>query len=150
MKNLFNQEHVNEVLGRIESLTPEKKQNWGKMSVDQMLAHLNVTYEMMYENNHPKPNPVMKLILVLLVKNAVVSEKPYKQNGATAPAFLIKGNKDFEAEKQRLLGYVNKTLNLGENHFDGLKSHSFGKLNKTEWNNMLYKHLNHHLSQFGV
>ena len=58
--------------------------------------------------------------------------------------------KNFEVEKQRLINHINKTQQLGENYFDNKESHSFGKLNKTEWNNMLYKHLQHHLSQFAV
>ncbi|WP_306354160.1 hypothetical protein [Flavobacterium sp. '19STA2R22 D10 B1'] len=60
------------------------------------------------------------------------------------------GDKDFELEKNRLINYIQKSQQLGENYFDGKDSHSFGKLTKTEWNNMFYKHLNHHLSQFGV
>ena len=43
-----------------------------------------------------------------------------------------------------------KTQELGEAHFEGKESHSFGPLNKTEWNNMFYKHADHHLTQFGV
>ena len=81
----------------------------------------------------------MGLILKYLVKNMVVNEKPYKQNGQTAPAFIIKDDKDFETEKNRLIDYVNKTQELGEAYFNGKESHSFGALNKTEWNNMLYK-----------
>ena len=34
--------------------------------------------------------------------------------------------------------------------FEGKESNSFGPLTKGEWNNMFYKHLDHHLSQFGV
>ncbi len=45
---------------------------------------------------------------------------------------------------------MNKTQQLGENHFDGKESHSFGALNSKEWNNMFVKHLEHHLKQFGV
>ena len=92
----------------------------------------------------------MKFILKLLVKDTVVSEKPYKHNTRTAPAFLMTDEKDFEAEKTRLIDHLNKTLQLGESHFDGKESHSFGKLSATEWNNMFWKHLDHHLSQFGV
>ena len=86
----------------------------------------------------------------MLVKNPVVNEVPYKHNGKTAPQFLIKDAKDFTVEKARLVAYINKTQTLGENHFDNKESHSFGVLNKLEWNNMFYKHLNHHFTQFGV
>ncbi len=80
----------------------------------------------------------------------MVGETPYPHNSRTAPQFIIKESKNFESEKQRLINHINKTQQLGESYFDNKESNSFGALNKTEWNNMLYKHLDHHLSQFGV
>ena len=150
LPNIFNKEVSDKIIQRMNGLTPDTQPQWGKMAVAQMLAHCNVTYEMMYENIHQKPNAFVKFILKLLVKNKVVSETPYQQNGKTAPQFIIKDNKNFDFEKKRLVDYINKTQALGEAHFDNKESHSFGALTKTEWNNMLYKHLNHHLTQFGV
>lgn len=147
---IFNKEISDNIIERINHLTPASTPQWGTMSVAQMLAHCNVSYEMIYENIHPKPNPFFKFILKTLVKSKVVGEAPYPHNSRTAPQFIIKETKNFEAEKQRLIDYINKTQQLGENYFDNKESHSFGKLTKTEWNNMLYKHLQHHLSQFGV
>lgn len=150
MKNIFNQNDTTEIIARIDRLTPLTNPVWGKMDVAQMLAHCNVTYEMVYENKHPKPKGLMKLILKLLVKNVVVNEKPYKHSSKTAPAFIITNTKDFNVEKNRLIDFIKKTQELGENHFEGKESHSFGTLTSKEWNNMFYKHLNHHLNQFGV
>jgi Protein of unknown function (DUF1569) len=150
LPNIFSETVANEAINRINKLTPNTQNLWGKMDVAKMLAHCNVTYEMTYENNHPKPNFLMKLILKAMVKNIVVNEVPYKKNSQTAPAFLIKTDKNFEDEKNRLINYIKKTQQLGESHFDGKESHSFGKLSITEWNNMFYKHLDHHLAQFGV
>ena len=148
--NIFLDETTTKVIGRINNLKPESTPNWGEMQVAQMLAHCNVTYEMVYEDIHPKPNAFMKFILKAFVKKQVVSEKPYPRNGKTAPQFLIKSEKDFNTEKRRLIDYIEKTNALGESHFDGKESHSFDKLNKVEWNTMFYKHLDHHLKQFGV
>lgn len=150
LPNIFTKSISDSIIQRIEELTPETKAQWGVMSVDQMLAHCNVTYEMAYENIHPEPNFILKLILKAFVKKRVVGEDPYPKNNPTAPAFIIKSRKDFNQEKNRLIAYINKTQILGEQHFEGKKSLSFGVLNKTEWNNMFYKHLNHHLTQFGV
>jgi hypothetical protein len=150
IKNIFDKKVHDEIIGRINKLSNTTQALWGKMNVSQMLAHCNVTYEMAYENKHPKPNPVLRLVLKLMVKNGVVNETPYKKNLRTAPAFLITDSRDFEKEKERLINYLNKTFQLGANHFDGRESLSFGKLTITEWNNMFYKHLDHHLSQFGV
>ncbi len=150
LPNIFSKPVVEQIIERINALTPTTQGKWGKMSVDQMLAHCNVTYEMTYEDTHTKPNFLMKFILKTFVKKVVTNEVPYKQNSSTAPQFIMKGDKDFEAEKNRLVAYIRKTQELGEAYFDGKESHSFGALNKTEWNNMFYKHLNHHLTQFGV
>ena len=148
MKNIFDPAVTTEVIRRIDHLTPETQPAWGKMNVSQMLAHCNVAYEMVFDNIHPRPNPVMKLVLKLLVKNKVVGDVPYRRSERTAPQFIMTGPKDFEAEKARLIAYVQKAQQLGESHFEGLLSHSFGKLTATEWSNMFYKHLDHHLAQF--
>jgi hypothetical protein len=150
MKNIFDPKDTAEVIDRIQRLSPDTKPLWGKMAVGQMLAHCNVSYEMVYETKHPKPNSFKKFLLKQFVKNAVVGPKPYKRNSTTAPEFRVKENKDFGAEKQRLIDYLNRTQQLGEAHFEGNESHSFGPLTKEEWNTMFYKHLDHHLSQFGV
>lgn len=150
MKNIFNQIVVTETINRIDKLTPESKAKWGKMPVNTMLAHCNVAYEMVFEDKHSKPNVIMKFILKSFIKDLVVNEKPFKKSSMTSPAFIIKDERLFEKEKTRLIDYVSKTQQLGESYFDKKESHSFGVLTKGEWNNMFYKHLDHHLNQFGV
>ncbi|MXV15081.1 DUF1569 domain-containing protein [Hufsiella ginkgonis] len=150
LPDIFSAPVTNDLIERINKLTPASAPGWGKMSVAQMLAHVNVAYEMTFENKHPKPGAFMKFILKLLVKNTVVSETPYKKHSKTAPAFIITDARDLETEKARLIAYLLKTQELGAAAFDGRESHSFGPLSVTEWNNMFYKHLNHHLIQFGV
>lgn len=150
MQNVFLKEDCDQFVTRINELKTDSLPLWGKMSVDQMLAHCNVTYEMVYDNIHSKPNAFIKLLLKLLAKKKVVSETPYPRSLGTAPQFIIKGNRDFELEKSRLISYIQKTQELGEKEFEGKESLSFGKLSSKEWNNMFAKHLDHHLSQFGV
>ena len=150
MKNIFDLETTQEIINRIHKLNPSSPALWGTMSVDKMLAHCNVTYEMIYEDKHKKTGAFTKFMLKLFVKDIVVNDKPYKKISRTAPAFIITDSRDFEKEKNRLIGFMEKTQALGAVHFDGKDSHSFGKLNSKEWHNMFYKHLDHHLSQFGV
>jgi hypothetical protein len=150
MPNIFNHDDVRQLVARINKLTPASKPLWGKMNAAQRLAHCNVSYELVYDNRHPKPNAFMRFILKTFVKESVVGPKPYKRNQATAPAFRITGDKDFTFEKNRLIDHINKTLHLGENHFHNKESHSFGPLSRQQWNIMFSKHLDHHLQQFGV
>ncbi|KAF2513971.1 DUF1569 domain-containing protein [Flavobacterium foetidum] len=150
MKNVFQLEDSQDFINRISKLRYDSQPVWGKMNVSQMLAHCNVTYEMVYDSIYPKPNGLFRLLLKLFVKPGVVSEKPYPKNIRTAPQFIINGNRDFESEKSRLINYIIKTQELGKNEFEGKESLSFGKLKSTEWNNMFAKHLEHHLQQFNV
>lgn len=151
MTNIFEPNGTAEFINRIEKLTPETKALWGKMDVAQMLAHCNVTYEMIYDDIHKKPNAFAKLLLKLFVKKIVVTnDKPYSKNSRTAPEFVMADRKKFEEERKRLIAYLTKTQQLGANYFEGKESRSFGALTAAEWNVMFSKHLDHHFSQFGV
>ena len=150
MKNVFDKSDVKEIIGRINKLDSSTQRLWGKMSVSQMLAHCNVAYEYLYENKYKKPGFLKGLLLKWFIKPIVVGDKPYGKNSRTSPEFLMTDQKEFEMEKTRLIDYINKTRELGESYFMNKDSVSFGKLTANEWNNMFYKHLNHHLGQFGV
>jgi hypothetical protein len=151
LPSVFTKEVSEKLIDRINRLTPNSKPQWGKMGVAEMLAHCNVTYELVYEENkHPKPNFLVKFLLKAFVKKTVTNEVAYKHNSQTAPVFLIKDTRDFEKEKARLIQHIRTTQQAGAAQFEQKESHSFGKLSSEEWNNMFYKHLDHHLTQFGV
>jgi len=150
MKNLFNSADTQQTIQRIEKLSNQTQAQWGKMNVAQMLAHCCVPYEMVFTDKHPKPGAIGRFMLKLMVKKAVVGPKPYPKNSRTAPAFIISDERDFAKEKQRLVDYLNQTQQLGAAHFDGKENLSFGELSSQEWNVLFSKHLDHHLTQFGV
>jgi len=135
MKNVFDPAVTAELIHRIEQLNPQSPALWGKMSVDQMLAHCCVAYEMAFTDKHPKANPVMRFLLKNFVKKGVVNEVPYKKNLPTAPAFRIKNAKNFGEEKARLIDFLNQTKALWTAHFEGKDSLSFGPMTATDWNN---------------
>lgn len=149
MKNLFQFNYAGEMVDRINKLTPESKPQWGTMNVAQMLAHCNVTYDMIFTDHYPPAKGLKRFILKLLVKPVVVGDKPYKQNSPTASAFKIVDQRQFEFEKSKLINHIKTTQRLGEVYFEGKQSNSFGPLTAKEWNVMFYKHLDHHLTQFG-
>lgn len=149
-RNIYDKNVTDEIINRLNQLKSDDQPNWGKMSVDQMLAHCNIPYKYTFEpEQFQKPNAFKKFILKNLIKKLVVNETPYKPNGRTAPEFIIQGNRDFEKERNILIENIQKTQNLGATYFEGKENHSFGVLTSQEWNNMFYKHLDHHLRQFG-
>ncbi|CAG5081361.1 DUF1569 domain-containing protein [Parvicella tangerina] len=148
--NTFDSSTTEKVLNRLEKLTVDSQPKWGKMNVGQMLAHLNVAYEMAYGEKKVKNGAIAKFMLKKFVKPIVVGDKPYKKSSRTAPAFMVVDEKDFSREKERLMEYIRRTEAHGEAYFEGRESASFGPLTAKEWSNMFYKHIDHHFSQFGV
>lgn len=49
IKNIFDKTVANEVINRINRLSSATKPQWGKMSADQMPAHLNVQYAFTFQ-----------------------------------------------------------------------------------------------------
>lgn len=151
--NLFKADQVSEVVDRLNNLSKDTVSQWGKMNAAQMLAHVNVAYEFVYEpEKHKRPKGFKKFMIKLFAKPFVVGPKPYKRNGQTAEEFKTAGESDaeFEKEKKRLISFLNRVQNDGPTKFTKMESHSFGMLTETEWNTMFSKHLDHHLVQFGV
>jgi hypothetical protein len=149
--SLFQKAESDKIVARMEQLNSDTKPKWGKMTIGQMMAHCCVPYEYVYaEDKYAKPGKLKQWILSLFLKGTVVGEKPYKKNSPTAPDFQQKENKDFEAEKKRLIGFITKAQQDGVDFYMGRESNSFVALTAEEWNNMYYKNLDHHLRQFGV
>lgn len=150
MPSVFDATDVATLVQRINHLTPTTTPKWGKMSVDQMLTHCCVSYDMVYTDRYPPVGAFKRWILTQFVKSAVVGPKPYAKSTPTAPEFKIVDHRDFEAERTRLVDYVHRVQQEGAKAYEGRPSRSFGPLTAAEWNTLYYKHLDHHLTQFGV
>ncbi|MHA8081717.1 DUF1569 domain-containing protein [Aquirufa regiilacus] len=139
-----------ELFRRIDLLNPQTQGLWGKMTVGQMLSHCAVPYEQILGTNTDQPPLFMRIILKLFLKKSMINEVPYKQNLPTAPSFIRTDQYDFEKEKEGLKGYIKTIQEMGAEKLAATPSLSLGVLSATEWNNLLYKHIDHHLQQFGV
>jgi hypothetical protein len=148
--NTFDPKTTEKTFERLEKLNYMSKPQWGKMSVAQMLAHLNVTYDFAYGRKNSNLNFFAKFMVKLFVKNIVVGEKSYTKNSRTAPEFIIANERDFEKEKSIFIDNVKKTEADGVAFFEGKENSSFGILTSKEWSNLFYKHIDHHFTQFGV
>lgn len=150
IENIFDKDGLRVLVSRIQALKPDSQRKWGKMNVAQMLAHCNVGFELAYESKHPAPGRFKRFMLKTFVKKGVVNEVPYKKNSPTASVFKVASEQNFIVEQQRLISFLERTHNLSSAHFEGKAYVSFGRLTSTEWNNLFAKHLDHHLTQFGV
>ncbi len=152
--DIFSRPVVDELIARIHRITPDTRPQWGRMNAAQMLAHCSKPYDTLFDSSHQAKYPphtgVMRFLLKLLVKPLVVGPKPYKPGTRTAPSYVVVDERDLQHERDKLIGYLNRVQGPGRAAFEGRSSHSFGPLTAGEWNALFYKHLDHHLRQFGA
>ena len=149
MKNLFNSEAANEILVRLEKLQATTERQWGKMNVDQMLAHCTAALEVAADKVQLEQAFIGK-ILGPFVKKSWLSEKPFQKHSPTDPHFIIKTSKGFDKEKEILTSLVKEFQAGGPEKCTNRKHSFFGTFTKDEWATLMYKHLDHHLRQFNA
>ncbi len=150
MKSLFNQQHANEFIERINKLTPATKAHWGKMNVSQMLHHSQIPLNIASGALQIKPNPIIKFLFGKRAKKQLVSAEDFKKNLPTFKEGIVSDEREFEKEKSTLISLINKFQTSGEGGLIKTPHPFFGELSKSEWDALETKHLDHHLRQFGV
>jgi len=148
---MFQAETVNEVQGRLAHLEPESERQWGKMSAAQMLAHCAAAMELATGDCVGTPAPLPLRVIGRAIKPmALKDDAPMKRNSPTLKELIMTDACDFHAEKDRLRGLIGRFAAGGP---AGCTTHPhsfFGRLTPDEWGVLMYKHLDHHLRQFGV
>lgn len=148
MNNMYTKSHADEIIQRIDTLSPHSKPQWGSMQPAQMLAHCSAFQEIPMGESFPNRGLLGKLIGGF-VKPVFYNEKPLPQNMSTIPTIEIKDDRDFVAEKEKL---KQKIITFQRNGPEKCSPHPhpfFGKLTPEQWGIGIYKHLDHHLKQFG-
>lgn len=149
MKNLFDKDVYEEITGRTHALAPSSERQWGKMNVAQMLAHCKEAFNVPLSDKK-MPRSFLGLLVGWMIKAKLYNDEPWKHNLPTAPNFKITGERDFEKERQELLGLANKFYTLGPGNVGKFPHPMFGSFTPQQWGQAMYKHLDHHLRQFGV
>ena len=150
MESLFTDEGLQALTGRIHKLTPASQAVWGKMNVAQMLHHCQKPLEIPLGGATFQPNFLMRLIGAMMKKKFVKPGVQFSKNSPTGPGFKISDERDFNLEKAQLLQVINRFIDAGK--ADKLQGRHpfFGPMNNREWEIMQWKHLDHHLRQFGA
>jgi hypothetical protein len=149
MKSLYETTTAEEVKQRIGALGPGSERRWGKMSAPQMLAHCSVAMETAVGDT-VLPRLLIGRVLGVLVKPGFTNDKPLSKNGPTAPGLIVKDERDLAAEQDRLIVLIDRFSQGGPEGCTKEPHCFFGKLTPEEWGKGMYKHLDHHLQQFGV
>jgi Protein of unknown function (DUF1569) len=149
MKNLFERETVDEVLSRIDKLQPTSQRQWGKMDVAQMMAHCSITIDIA-SGKLNLPRIFVGRLIAPFFKSIYTNEKPFTKNGPTGRELVVADQRDFAREREQLKLKVRQFSEGGEAQCTRHPHPFFGSLTPHAWSRGMYKHLDHHLQQFGV
>jgi Protein of unknown function (DUF1569) len=149
MKNLFEKPTCDEIISRLNTLTPQSQRQWGKMDAAQMLAHCKAAF-MVPLSETKLPRMFIGRLLGWAIKKKLYNDEPWKQNLPTAPQFIIKDQRNFETEKQQLTELIKAFYTKGPDKAGNFPHPFFGTYTKEQWGKSMYKHLDHHLTQFGA
>ena len=151
MKNLFEPERVDELKHRLDSLTAESPRLWGKMNAAQAVAHCALALDIASGEAVPGRAGLGIRIVGRLVKPLVFrDDAPIRRNAPTNPELVVSDTRDLARERERLRAAIDRFAAAGP---AGCTSHPhffFGKLTPHQWAILSYKHVDHHLRQFGA
>jgi hypothetical protein len=148
MPSLWNNEDHAAIVARINRLTPQHQRTWGKMATSQVLAHLADGLRMALGDIPTKP--LGGFLSTALGRYLVIHKLPWPKGKAQAPPEAFTTSPcSWEEDRAALLQLVER---FAAAQGKPLAPHSanFGVMKPHDWDVLMYRHLDHHLTQFGV
>jgi hypothetical protein len=146
MATLRNEADRKGLLARLARVRPESKAQWGRFDAARMMCHLgDALDEALGQRVVPRSGPAM--LRHFPMKQLAIYAIPMPK-GAKAPRELLAEEPgDFEANRRRVVDAIEKMAGMPEgkapDHF------LFGEMSYGQWNCLVWKHVDHHLRQFG-
>jgi hypothetical protein len=151
MKSLFDVAGVDQVKARLGQLEPQSERLWGKMTVAQMVAHCAMSMQWAVGDTVPENGPLAARVMGRLVKPLVLrNDDLMRKHSPTIPSLIVTDERDLYKERERLLELIDRFAAGGAAGCTRNAHSFFGKMTPQEWAILMYKHLDHHLRQFGV
>ena len=147
MKSLLTEEAHTEINNRLLELSENSERQWGKMTVGQMTWHCQYPLKLAIKNKENTSNG--NWLIKIFFKKSLYNNKPWRKGLPTAPQLKTKEPKDFITESAILIALINNFHDLKDRE-NWYPHPTFGAFTKEQWGQLQYKHLDHHLNQFGV
>ena len=119
------------------------------MSAAQMLEHTARALEVAVGRKPSKQVFIGKVIGRFVLKG-LLGDKPLGKNSPTDPAFIVHDEPELDRARERLKTLIRELQAGGEKSCDGRVHSFFGSMTGAEWGVLQYKHVDHHLRQFGA
>lgn len=146
MPTLRNTVDRKRLIERLYKVKPESRPQWGSLTAPRMLCHLSdglamalgdIAIESLGRKKYQR-FPLKHLILYVI---------QFPRNVQTMPELLATEPNSFEADRERLVQQIERLVRKSDGA--GPEHPLLGVLSNKAWNVLQYKHIEHHLTQFG-
>jgi Protein of unknown function (DUF1569) len=120
------------------------------MTVAQSISHCGSGIEMALGEIRPRRVLIGRLIGSAIKSKVVGNDKQLRRNSGTVNELVVSGERNLDAERVRLCSLIDKFVSGGPPLCTCHPHPVFGPLTPVEWAVLMYKHLDHHLRQFGA
>ena len=148
MHSILNQGDRATICGRVRSLSASSDARWGRMSVTGMLQHLRLSAQMTV-GDLTVASANKRAFQVFPLKHLILYVLPFPKGAPTAPELYPGAAPSLEEERAAVLALVD-LIGTGPREGKGPAHPLFGPLSWREWGAATYKHVDHHLKQFGA
>ncbi len=148
MRSLWNPNAADEMLARLDRLTPDSKAVWGRFSCTDMVAHLNESMRMALGDIVPASKRIP--IRFFPLKQLIIYVVPFPKGAPTAPELIARSGRAVWADEVKTFGELMARLAARSGDANWPSHPAFGSMNRRSWGVLGYKHLSHHFTQFGV
>jgi hypothetical protein len=148
MGSILNESDRAAICGRVRSLSESSTARWGRMSVTGMLEHLRLSALMAVGELTVAPKN-KRVFQVFPLKHLILYVLPFPKGAPTAPELQAGAAASFEEERAAVLELLDR-IGAGPRQGAGPAHPLFGPLSWGEWGAATYKHVDHHLKQFGA
>ena len=146
MKTILDKETRDELIARINLLDDTCSAQWGKMSVYEMIRHCTIWDEMVLNDVKLKQAFIGKLFGKIALRKVLENDAPLDKNVPTSTPYKVRGTGDLQDAKMKWISGLERY----EHHTTPEFLHDFfGRMTREQVGQLGYKHIDHHLRQFG-
>jgi len=147
MKSICHIETKEQIIDRLNKFDSQKQPLWGQFTCQKMLSHLADSLRMAlgHLTVAAKKTPVRYWPINLLL----VYWMPIPKGIPTSPELIARAGDAIDKEIDSIINLLNEFADRKDEK-NWPYHPAFGKLSKSAWGVLLYKHVDHHLKQFGT
>lgn len=148
MGSILNENDREAICKRLRTLTTSSTPRWGKLNVTGMLQHLHLSAQMAL-GDLEVASVNKRVFQMFPLKHLLLYVLPFPKGAPTAQELYPGPESSLEKEQAALIALVDR-IGTGPRNGPGPAHPLFGPMSRGEWATVTYKHIDHHLKQFGA